>query len=267
MPPVFGPSPPSKARLKSLAGGSGTASRPSHNAKSDTSAPSRSSSTSSSPCPARLRSPSSSSASVRHTITPLPAASPSALTTHGARATSSCRAVGTPAAAITSLANSLEPSIRAAAAPGPNTEMPARRNSSPTPATSGASGPTTTSPTSSEPARPSSPSASSACTGWQCPSRAIPGLPGAACNSSSRRRLRQLPGKRVLAPARADQQDVHRASVCRCSANPPTEANLSTPRGRGRVRAHKALAGTVGAGWRCRHSESFAGLSGTRPWH
>ena len=53
MPPVFGPSSPSKARLKSLAGGSGTASRPSHNAKSDTSTPSRSSSTSSSPCPGK----------------------------------------------------------------------------------------------------------------------------------------------------------------------------------------------------------------------
>ena len=52
------------------------------------------------------------------TQTPLPAASPSAFTTHGGRATASERAVGTPAASITSFENAFEPSIRAAAGAG-----------------------------------------------------------------------------------------------------------------------------------------------------
>ena len=54
------------------------------------------------------------------------------------------RAVGTPAAAITSLANALLPSIRAAAADGPKQAIPAAVTASATPATSGASGPMTT---------------------------------------------------------------------------------------------------------------------------
>src|SRR5690606_10571456 len=90
------------------------------------------------------------------TSTPLPAASPSSLTTYGdpvaSRAASTPAgsvtgtqlAVGTPAAAITSLAKALEPSIRAAAADGPNTAKPASRSVSDTPATNGTSGPTTT---------------------------------------------------------------------------------------------------------------------------
>ena len=90
------------------------------------------------------------------TSTPLPAARPSSLTTYGgpkssrAAAASSGvpatwdRPVGTPAAAITSLANALLPSIRAAAADGPKQAMPAAVTASATPATSGASGPMTT---------------------------------------------------------------------------------------------------------------------------
>ena len=49
IPPVFGPSSPSNARLKSCADTSATASRPSHSANSETSGPSRSSSTTTSP--------------------------------------------------------------------------------------------------------------------------------------------------------------------------------------------------------------------------
>ena len=45
---------------------------------------------------------------------------------------------------MTSLANALLPSSRAAAADGPKQAMPAARTASATPATSGASGPTTT---------------------------------------------------------------------------------------------------------------------------
>ena len=124
MPPVFGPSSPSSARLKSCAAPSGTAFRPSHSANSDTSRPSSSSSTTTvPPNAAAARTPASTSSSVRQTKTPFPAASPSAFTTHGGRATASVAAVGTPAASSTSFANAFEPSIRAAAALGPKTAI------------------------------------------------------------------------------------------------------------------------------------------------
>ena len=60
--------------------------------------------------------------------TPLPAASPSAFTTHGTLATDIVSAIGTPAARITSFAKLFEPSIRAAAALGPKTATPPRRS-------------------------------------------------------------------------------------------------------------------------------------------
>ncbi len=81
MPPVFGPSSPSSARLKSWAGWRGTTVSPSVTAKSDTSGPSRySSTTTRSHAAAWARAASRSSV----TTTPLPAASPSSLTTYGA---------------------------------------------------------------------------------------------------------------------------------------------------------------------------------------
>ena len=79
--------------------------------------------------------------SVWQTKTPLPEARPSAFTTHGARATGSVAAIGTPAVRSTSFAKVFEPSMRAAAALGPKTVMPLWRSSSATPATSGAFGP------------------------------------------------------------------------------------------------------------------------------
>ena len=186
MPPVFGPVSPSPIRLKSCAGASGTTTRPSASAKTDTSSPTSSSSITIGPGkPAAARRPSSSCSTVSQTKTPFPAASPSTLTTHGGRATASVSAVGTPAAARTALAKLFEPSIRAAARPGPKTATPLRRSRSATPATSGASGPITTRSMSRLRARPSRLSPSSARTGWQSPSRAIPGLPGAACSDSS----------------------------------------------------------------------------------
>src|SRR3954454_76859 len=185
MPPVLAPVSASPMRLKSWAAGSASACSPSHTANTEISSPSSSSSiTSESPNAAAPRMPASTSSTVRQTKTPLPAASPSALITHGGRAAGSACAVGTPAAAITSFAKRFDPSIRAAAAPGPKTGTPAWRRSSATPATSGASGPMTTRSASMDPARASSPSPSSARTGWQCPSAAIPGFPGAACSSS-----------------------------------------------------------------------------------
>ena len=184
MPPVFGPVSPSPMRLKSCAAPIGTRRFPSESAKSDTSSPSSSSSITNSPPKAvTARRASSTSSAVRHTNTPLPAARPSAFTTHGGRATDSVSAVGTPAARSTSFANVFEPSICAAAALGPKTAIPFLRRTSAMPATSGPSGPITTRSASSVSARLSRPSASSARTGWQRPIAAIPGLPGAAWSS------------------------------------------------------------------------------------
>ena len=86
--------------------------RPSTIANTDSSSPSSSSSiTNWSPSVATARRAASSSAWVWHMKTPLPAASPSALTTHGTLATDIVSAIGTPAARITSLAKLFEPSI------------------------------------------------------------------------------------------------------------------------------------------------------------
>ena len=80
MPPVFGPWSPSRARLKSWAGSSGTAVTPSVTANSDTSGPSRNSSITTVPqAPACARAASRSVV----TSTPLPAARASSLTTYG----------------------------------------------------------------------------------------------------------------------------------------------------------------------------------------
>ena len=87
------------------------------------------------------------------TITPLPAARPSALITYGAPKSSiacstsfivlHCRAipVGTPAADIICFAKDLLPSSWAATWLGPNTATPCALKESDTPATRGASGP------------------------------------------------------------------------------------------------------------------------------
>ncbi len=194
MPPVFGPVSPSPARLKSCAGSSGTAASPSVTTKSETSGPARYSSTTTRPhswaCP-------SAAALSSVTTTPLPAARPSFLTTNGgpnsssARPTSSAsvqacaRAVGTPAAVITSLANALDPSSRAASALGPNTAIPLARTASATPATSGASGPITTRSACSSTASAATAAGSAASTARSSATAAIPGFPGAAISCST----------------------------------------------------------------------------------
>ena len=99
----------------------------------------------------------SASATSSATVTPLPAASPSALITtpwgRPARrpppaprpgvCTRRQRAVGTPASSIACLANAFDPSRRAAAAVGPKASCPRSASASTRPPTSGASGPTT----------------------------------------------------------------------------------------------------------------------------
>ena len=138
MPPVLGPSSPSPTRLKSWAGGRARTVVPSVTQKTEASGPSRYSSTTTRPPGLARQAAAWVRASSRSfvTTTPLPAASPSSLTTCGeprsssASSTSSgvvqtwARAVGTLAAAMTSLANALLPSSCAAAADGPKTRNP-----------------------------------------------------------------------------------------------------------------------------------------------
>ncbi len=78
MPPVFGPVSPSRARLKSWAGSSGTAVTPSVTANSDTSGPSRNSSITTVP---QARACARAASRSELTSTPLPAARASSLTT------------------------------------------------------------------------------------------------------------------------------------------------------------------------------------------
>ena len=111
---------------------------PSQMANSETSGPSRYSSTTTRSHARRVRQRRRRGRSV--TMTPLPAARPSSLTTYGdpssssAAATSSgvvqsrAAAVGTPAACITSLAKAFEPSSWAAASVGPKQAIPAARD-------------------------------------------------------------------------------------------------------------------------------------------
>ena len=155
----------------------------------------------------------SSSALSWQTKTPLPAASPSLFTTQGALATGSVRAVGTPAASMTSLANAFEPSIRAAIAFGPKTAMPPRRRWSATPATSGGSGPMTTS---SHVERTREGKQAVCVLGAN--RVAVAQLGNAWVARSCVKlveldALRELPGKRVLAAPRADDEHPHASSL------------------------------------------------------
>mmetsp|Transcript_13285 Transcript_13285/g.32292 ORF Transcript_13285/g.32292 Transcript_13285/m.32292 type:complete len:274 (-) Transcript_13285:206-1027(-) len=166
MPPVFRPVSPSPTRLWSCAPTNGTAIPPPTTAKKLASSPVRNSSTTiADPAsPNALRTIMSSTASSAvctsiATMTPLPAASPSVLTTIGApcvvmyalAAAGSVKraylAVGMSYLASRSLRNPLDPSRRAAEAEGPKHGTPAAFRESASPSTRGASGPHTTSPT------------------------------------------------------------------------------------------------------------------------
>ena len=160
MPPVLGPWPPSRRRLKSCAGCRATTSSPSHRQNSDTSGPSRYSSTTTTPRGTSRQAAAWASAATAvvgdddalargepvvldhvrgaELVEARPRPASRSWQTNG-------RAVGTPAAAMTSLAKALLDSSRAAAADGPKHGMPvAARTMSAAPATSGASGPMTT---------------------------------------------------------------------------------------------------------------------------
>ena len=230
IPPVFGPVSPSPTRFASCAtSSSAQLPLPSVTANTLTSGPSSTSSTTTVdpagpkvPSTSDARMASAASARSAATVTPLPAARPSAFTT--ARPPSSStnataastsrnrpqRAVGTPRVAITSFANAFEPSIRAAAAFGPNTLRPASRRASPRPATSGASGPTTTRSGSSWSTRLTIPSTSSGCASGMHPATAgDPGVAGGRDHARHGGILREAPAQRVLATPAAHDQDLH----------------------------------------------------------
>ena len=197
----------------------------------ESSSPSSSSSiTNWSPRVATARSAASSSSCVRQMKTPLPAASPSALTTHGARATDIVSANGTPAARMTSLAKLFDPSICAAAALGPNTATPPRRSWSATPADERCLG------ADDDEVGVNRPRELEQALAVLGPGRVAlpdPGdarVPRSGVDLLHRRALRELPGKRVLPPAGADDENSH-------AAKPTGECYLvqlrtaSTPRG------------------------------------
>ena len=138
------------------------------------------------------RTAASASARLSVTVTPLPAANPSAFTTHGppdprmwAPAASGSsndhdRAVGTPWRAITALANAFEPSRRAPEAVGPKARIPLALSASTAPATRGSSGPTTTRSTTSASAMSAIADGLVSATSTSSATSPIPGLPGAA---------------------------------------------------------------------------------------
>src|SRR6476646_856661 len=94
-------------------------------------------------------------------------------------------AVATPAASMTSLAKTLEPSRTAASRDGPKAGMPRADRSSTSPATSGASGPTKTRSTRSDAAASATAAWSSAAPSSTRAWAAMPGLPGAQSTSGS----------------------------------------------------------------------------------
>mmetsp|Transcript_12389 Transcript_12389/g.42955 ORF Transcript_12389/g.42955 Transcript_12389/m.42955 type:complete len:306 (+) Transcript_12389:528-1445(+) len=202
MPPVLGPVSPSPTALWSCALPTITASSPARNAKNDASSPSRNSSTTTSaPAAPNLLSTiisstaACASSTVEATVTPLPAARPSVLTTMGAPCAvmydlaaagsvkRSYAAVGMSYFRSTSLRNPLLPSSLAAALDGPKVLIPAAVRSSARPSTSGCSGPTTTRPTelASQKAATAAWSETSR-EGTHSASAAMPALPGAQCS-------------------------------------------------------------------------------------
>ena len=121
--------------------------------------------------------------------------------------------VGTPAASMISLANALEPSSRAAAATGPKQRTPSAASASARPATSGASGPTTTRSMPASRAARASAAGSSAGASSARASRRMPAFPGAHRTSGACGERSERADERVLAPARADDEDPHTAPM------------------------------------------------------
>ena len=156
MPPVLGPVSPSPIRLWSWAIGSGRATVPSHSAIRLHSGPNRRSSTTIGPAAASAVIAATVSSSSAGTMTPLPAARPSCLTTtgapsafHHAKASSAevvarCRGEGRASRSAIWRAWPFDDSSLATSAVGPKHGIARRRQSSAMPAASAVSGPTIT---------------------------------------------------------------------------------------------------------------------------
>ena len=128
-----------------------------------------------------------------------------------------------PASAQRSLVKPFEPSSCAAARVGPKAAMPAAARSSTIPATSGASGPTTTKPMPVAPAEADDGSVVGDVEGDELGDLGDAGIARRGVELGQPRRLGQLPGQRVLAPAGADEEDLHGT----CAAVTPTRARLA----------------------------------------
>ena len=137
--------------------------------------------------------------------------SPSALTTQGTRATDIVSAIGTPAARMTSLAKLFEPSICAAAALGPKTETPPRRSWSATPADERRLGADHDEVGSERAGELEQAVAVLGADRMALPEPGDARVARGGVNLFDRRALRELPGKRVLTPAGADDEDSHAA--------------------------------------------------------
>ena len=118
-----------------------------------------------------------------------------------------------PNSAQRSLVKPFEPSSCAAACDGPNTLMPPPARSSASPATSGASGPTTTKPMSFSRQKLDHAAWSPTSSRHAVGDLGDAGIARRADRAGRSSGLAELPGQRVLAPARADQQDVHGAPL------------------------------------------------------
>ena len=219
MPPVLGPLSPSPTRLKSWAGSSGTAVVPSHRTSSEHSSPVEPLLNHDAPPglaeggtrelgrPRRARA----SARVRATSTPLPAASPSVLTTHGPGQAAQIGQGLVDLAGVEGgeagrrhaglgqhlLHEGLGAFERAPSAPGPMTARPSARRRSARPSTSGASGPMTTR------------SASISSTGAASVASIGAGHARVARRHHHLGRAGQHMGQRVLAAPAADDADPH----------------------------------------------------------
>ena len=247
MPPVFGPVSPSSSRLWSRAGGSGDGRRAVADGD-DARLAARRAAPRRRPAAAGRAAPADESASgvdrlvrsaASHTVTPLPAARPSALTTTPPRR---ARAPGerdrrgrvveraapgpsrTPAAAATSRQNALLASIRAAAAVGPKTAIrprQARRRRRP-PAAPRARRRPGPPPRAGRARRPPPVERSTSGTHGPAARARSRRCPGATMTSLTPGSRGQLPGQRVLAAAAAD--DRIRVGMTRLTPRPAARA-------------------------------------------
>ena len=135
-------------------------------------------------------------------------------------------AVGTSAAAITSLAKAFEPSRTAASLDGPKQAMPAARTASATPATSGASGPTTTRSTPSSRGEPGDRRAVQRVDVVQGGDPRDARVARGGVHLGDLGVARQGQGEGVLTPAVADDEHLHRRiTVCSRPGPTPTAQN------------------------------------------